>query len=782
MNTQHLYHLRPLLLLICLLQAALFMPSTAASLSDISFEINSDHVVITDCDLQASGRLDIPSRIQGLPVTIIAADAFRNCQNLTSIRLPQGLLSIGREAFWGTTITSLSIPSSVNELAPSALVGTRNISEHRVSGSNRTFTTLDGTIYSRDLATLVAYPVANNEPDFTIPDEVTNIAGGAFEGNLGLLRLTLNDQLTRIGERAFAFTRFSQVTHPPSLTSIGDEAYFSCNNLVEVDLSPNLESIGSATFQNCPRLISITLPDSLSSIGASAFESCIRLNSIDLGDGIREIPPRLCYQCVQLRDITLNPQLTEIGDAAFDTCIALGSITLNDNITRIGSAAFADCSSLSQITLPAMIDSVERLTFAGCRALQSVTFPLGLKTIDESAFQNCVLLQNFTLPPELESIGETAFFNCTRLNNLSFPISLTNIEQRAFSNSGVRTLLFQDSPTLLSPFAFSNCSNLISVLLGNQLSAIPEGTFQNCRNLRSISLPDQITQLGPLAFQNCSNLGRVDLPADLTELSPSAFQNCSSLDTLTITPDNPTFSTLDNALYNKDLSTLLMVPAGTAGPNFQVPDSVIELGEAAFAFCQNLTGITLSPNLEIIGDRAFDTCQNLRTLTLPPFVRSIGQGAFHRCQSLTRINIPADITHLPTLAFSQLLSLNEIFFHGNIPTLGDDVFLDTPSDFQVVVHPISQGFQDQFAGRTVNIANLPRFPTPIITGSQLSATGLEIQLAATAAPLLLFTSTDLQTWSRVRNVSLQQGSFSIPQSHPSLSEEKNFFQVRISSD
>ncbi len=779
-----LLHLRQLALSLVLsgFQLGSLSSLQAASLADITFQLNADHVVITDCDPLASGSLEIPSSIQGLPVTTIAADAFRDCQNLSSIRLPRGLLSIGREAFWGTTITSLTIPSSVTELAASALVGTRNISEHRVSGSNPNFETLNGSIYTEDLTTLIAYPVADNTPDFTIPDGVTRIAGGAFEGNLGLLRLTLNDELSSIGERAFAFTRLSEVNLPTSLTTLSSEAFLSCSRLREVSFGPNLSSIGSSAFQNCPLLASIALPDSLTSIGPSAFDTCRSLRSVELGAGLREIPTRLFFQCVLLRELTLSSQISSIGDSAFETCVSLESIILSDAITSISDSAFAGCTSLSQINLPAMLTSIAPFTFARCSALQSITFPPNLTSIGDSSFQNCTVLQIPTLPSTLESIGETAFVNCRQLNNFTFPPSLTSIGPRAFFNSSILSASFENSPTLLAPFAFSNCPNLQSVTLGDQISVIPEGAFQNCRNLSVITLPDQITQIAALAFQDCLRLERANLPASLSQLAPNAFQNCTSLDTLTLTPDNPTFSIVENALYNKDLSTLLTVPAGTAGPSFQVPDTVIELGESAFAFALNLREILLSPNLEIIGDRAFYRCQNLRTLVLPPFIRTIGEQAFHRCDSLTRINIPADVTHLPALAFSQLLSLNEIFFHGNAPSLGEDVFLESPANFQITIHPISQGFQDDFAGRPVRVANLPRFPAPIVTASQLSDSGLEISLAPTAAPLLLFTSSDLQAWVRVRDIPFQAGNFSIPQDHPSLSEDRNFFQVRISSD
>ncbi len=732
---------------------------SAASLSDLTYEVKDDHVVITDCNILASGPLNIPSTIEGQPVTVIGEQAFQICQNLSSITLPSSLRTIEREAFWGTTITSLTIPASVDDIQASALVGTRRITALSVASDNPSYEVQNGIIYSEDLSTLVAYPVANNTETFTIPESVTRIAGGAFEGNLGLLELTPSSNLSSIGPRSFAFTRLAQVALPDSLLTLESEAYLSCSNLETVSFGANLSSIGSQAFQDCPLLSSLQIPDSVSTIGPSAFEDCRALSSVTLGSGLLEISDRLFFECSSLQSITLTSQLTSVGQEAFESCLSLGSITLPDSISNLGSSAFANCTSLGQIDLPNSLDKISARTFFGCRSLQSVQFGPNTKSIGDAAFHSCLFLQSPTFPSTLESIGATAFLSCSFLRNLVIPNKVNSIAQRAFFNSGIRSLTFENSPTELGSFAFSNCSSLTSIDFGDQITTLPDGAFQDCTSLQTATLPP-----------------------NLSSFTPTAFQNCSSLDTLTLSPDNPNFSVIDNTLFSKNLSTLLMVPAGISNPTFQVPASVTTIGESAFAYCLNFTEIILPTDLEIIEARAFFSCQNLGTLVLPSFLQEIGELAFHRCQSLTRINIPADITHLPTQAFSQLTSLNELFFHGNIPTLGEELFLDSPLNFQVVIHPTSAGFQDTFENRPVTIANLPTFPTPVVTQTQFVDSNLRISLQATNAPLLLYSSSDLKTWTRVRDVPFTNGSFLIPQDHPTLTTGGHLFRVRISSD
>jgi hypothetical protein len=126
--------------------------------------------------------------------------------------------------------------------------------------------------------------------------------------------------------------------------------------------------------------------------------------------------------------------------------------------------------------------------------------------------------------------------------------------------------------------------------------------------------------------------------------------------------------------------------------------------------------------------------------------------------------------------------LQELTFFGNTPSLGDDVFKDSASNFTVIIHPTSRGFQNTFEGRPVTIADVPVYPTPRITKITFTHGDLAIQVqeAASAAPLTLYSSSDLETWKRMSTGASQNGTFHIPQDHPDLGKKTGFFEVRIS--
>ena len=154
---------------------------------------------VTDCD-QSVTKANIPHTIKGVTVTCIGNDAFDNCRSLTSVTIPDSVMSIGDSAFrYCTSLTSVTIPDSVTSIGDTAFQ------------------------YCTSLASV------------TIPDSVTSIGGRAFDGCASLTSVTIPDSVTSIGDWAFdGCTSLTSVTISDSVTSIGEYAFYDCTSLTDV--------------------------------------------------------------------------------------------------------------------------------------------------------------------------------------------------------------------------------------------------------------------------------------------------------------------------------------------------------------------------------------------------------------------------------------------------------------------------------------------------------------------------------------------------------------------
>jgi len=161
------------------------------------------------------GTVTLPGTITGLPVTGIGANAFGNCYRLTGVTIPDGVTSIGDEAFLGTGLASV-----------------------------------------------------------TIPDSVTGIGYGAFSGCYSLTSVTLGNGVTSIGEIAFnQCTSLASVTIPDRVTTIGVEAFFYCTSLNGVTIGNRVSSIGASAFAYCASLAEVYFRGNAPDADASVFSS-----------------------------------------------------------------------------------------------------------------------------------------------------------------------------------------------------------------------------------------------------------------------------------------------------------------------------------------------------------------------------------------------------------------------------------------------------------------------------------------------------------------------------
>ena len=299
-------------------------------------------------------RNSITSVVVQSGVTHIGNNAFRALPKVKSVTLPEGLLTIGEQAFRQCTdadFTSIIIPASVTSIGAYAFNGCNKFTSVTIAdGSN-----------------------------------LTSIGNNAFQACQVLSSFTIPAGVESIGADAFTNCKaLGSITLPASVTSIGNNVFNNCTNLATVNFADgfNLTTISNSLFQGCSSLGSITIPASVTSIGNQAFQNCTALATVTFADGsnLSTIGNNVFSGCnnAGFTSITLPASVTSIGNNVFNNCTNLTTVNFADgsNLTTIGNSAFNNCNNagFTSITLPASVTSIGNSAFYTCTNLATITF------------------------------------------------------------------------------------------------------------------------------------------------------------------------------------------------------------------------------------------------------------------------------------------------------------------------------------------------------------------------------------------------------------------------
>ena len=355
-----------IMLTLCLIMA--FMPQTAfaatsGSENGLNYTISdAGEVTITGYDGSAT-EVTIPSTINGNPVTAIGSNAFSNKTTITSVTIPGSVTTIGVGAFYGCEgLASITIPNSVTTIGASAFDICKRLTSITIPNS----VAFIGEYAFRKTPWLGAKQVEN-------PLVVVNNI--LIDGSTATGEVSITEDITSIGDYAFASSKIKSITIPGSVTYIGTCAFYNCSSLTRITIPNSVTSIRYATFQSCESLISVTIPNSVSSIGEHAFHGCKSLTSITIPNSVTSIRNRAFQFCTNLTSITIPNSVRSIEQAAFWGCTGLTSITIPNSVTSIGESAFRDCTGLTSVTIPNSVTSIGKWAFMDCTGLESIFLP-----------------------------------------------------------------------------------------------------------------------------------------------------------------------------------------------------------------------------------------------------------------------------------------------------------------------------------------------------------------------------------------------------------------------
>ena len=501
-----------------------------ASAYDLAIE-NADNVTIyyneindgkelevTNGAYYYTGNVVIPEEVTYMDktrkVTIIGDYAFKNCPNLTSVIIPNGVTSIGVFAFNGCTgIASMDIPNSVTSIGDRAFMGCSSLESVTIGTGVQS---VGGNVFAEHTPAKVIW--------------LTNTPPSGYNGASGAENYVPNSQ----------YTSLKYQTVYPFLSSM-----FEVGGVKYVPVSPSERTCDAIDCAYNESAENVVIADTVSYQGVQmsvkrlhssvcyhnlfiktveishrgdiedyAFSNCAYLlKAILMNEG--ELSTRSFYGCVSLKTVELGEKITSIGSEAFRGCVWLKSMIIPDAVTSIGLGAFNGCIRMTSIQMGSGVSTINTYTFTGCTSLQRIQIPQSVTTIKNFAFDGCTSLKEVVIDEHeseltLASNGKQPLFASCPLEtvyigrNISYSTTSNYGYSPFYRNTTLQSVEITDKETEISPNEFYGCTSLKDVKIGNGVTKIGDWAFSGCSSLENFSFGSSVETIGQEAFSDCT--------------------------------------------------------------------------------------------------------------------------------------------------------------------------------------------------------------------------------------------------------------------------------------
>lgn len=712
-----------------------------------------------------SGCTALSSVTLGANVTAIYPRAFENCTSLTSITLPDGLLNLGvsqnitdshtaagsgsssttitssnligtspsnNGAFFGSGLTSITIPASVKAIGPDAFNGCVSLTSVTITGL------VDGTSALLGIGARAFNGCTLISQSFTIPESVDYVGAYAFAGT-GITGVTWNSPAI-VREYTFSgCTALQSVALNDDITQIMQYAFSGCTQLSQIELPESLVNLGEA----CDTGDSY---NALYQVEGGVFMNCTALTSVNIPAGVVFLPEQTFAGCTQLANVTFNNATVRLlNNNVFAGCTALQSnatasapadgdatlisimndaiyldrytdgqrtervlsayrgtgtgVTFAEGVTSIGIGAFAGNTTITSVTIPLTVSAIEGAAFNGCTALQTVDFAEPAEG-DETEY-------SLVFPATSGNAGG-AFANCTALTTFTIPAHTTTFRLNpagSETSASIRSCMFSGCSALTTVYYNAvDCGDLgsgnssialfyeagssgITLYIGEDVTSIPAylagaGSANYAAKIKNVVfLGDKVETIGEGAFRYCSTLTSFTIPANVTSIGSNAFGNCTKL-RVVVNLSSLTITAGDSGNGGVAANAILVTTDPNATNLTTTQDGFIFYDDGTdvwlIGYVGTSTELTLPASFNDksygIYDYAFQDNTQLTSVTIPSGVTSIGAYAFDGCTKITSFTLSEGLQTIGNYAFSDCDAMTEFVIPSTVTYVGRAAF------------------------------------------------------------------------------------------------------------
>ena len=322
-------------------------------------------------------------------VTALADSAFYSHAEVKSVSIPATVTSIGRLALASTSIYDLNVHDNVETIEPNAFRLIKNVEYHgNASGSPWGALTVNAyvedSLYYTDSTRTRLTACHPQLAQAIVPPSVRTIGRLAFAGSNTLTAITLPEGLDTIGNYAFqSCSQLGSVSIPSTVRVIGNYAFYNAfrhdgsatATIADADnVSPDsMCSIGKGAFAYS-HVGAVNLGNRISSIGSDAFSTCDHLDSVIVPNSCTYLAERVfCYNYNgSLKKVHLPEGLDTIRAELLHGCPGLKEVNIPSSVVYIDSMAFLECSKLTELTLPAGLTYIGQYAFGECSRVRKI--------------------------------------------------------------------------------------------------------------------------------------------------------------------------------------------------------------------------------------------------------------------------------------------------------------------------------------------------------------------------------------------------------------------------